>query len=299
MNCGEREGRVTSGEAMLCGIIGDPIEHTMSPVMHNTAFSKLRLNYRYVPFRVKKEELGKAIERMRALKMRGLNVTIPHKVAVIPFLDELDPLAKEIGAVNTIVNDDGVLTGYNTDAVGFLRALLAKGIEPKGRNVVILGAGGASRAISFVLAKRGCDVLILNRTLYKARELASRVSEACRKEVSALELNRENVTRALGETDILVNTTSVGMSPNVEETPVSADFFSEVKNPTLVVFDIVYNPVRTRLLREAEKAGAKTISGLDMLVWQGALAFEKWTGLDAPLGLMKEEVIKALERHEG
>lgn len=299
MNCGVRGGRVTEGETRLCGIIGDPIEHTMSPVMHNAAFSKLRLNYRYVPFRVRKEELGKAIERMRVLNMRGLNVTIPHKVAVIPFLDRLDPLAKEIGAVNTIVNDDGVLTGYNTDAAGFLRALLTRGIEPKGKNVVILGAGGASRAISFVLAREDCDVLILNRTLYKARELASSVSEAFRKEVRALKLNRENVVRALQEADILVNTTSVGMSPSVEETPVNADSLSEVKNPTLVVFDIVYNPVRTRLLREAEKAGAQTVSGLDMLVWQGALAFEKWTGLEAPFGLMKEEVIKALERHEG
>jgi len=289
---------VTAEEARLCGIIGDPVEHTMSPVMHNAAFGKLRLNYRYVSFRVKKEELGKAIEKMRTLKMRGLNVTIPHKVAVIPFLDELDPLAKEIGAVNTIVNDDGFLTGYNTDGTGFLRALLARGIEPKGQNAVILGAGGASRAISFVLAREGCDVLILNRTLDKASELASIVSEVTRKEVRALELNRENVVKALQEAGILVNTTSVGMAPNVDAIPIDVDSLSEVKNPALVVFDIVYNPVRTRLLREAEKAGAQTVSGIDMLVWQGALAFEKWTGLPAPFSLMKEEVTKALEGHE-
>jgi shikimate dehydrogenase len=266
--------------------------------MQNAAFGRLGLNYRYVSFRVRREELGEAIERMRALKMRGLNVTIPHKVAVIPFLDELDPLAREIGAVNTIVNNDGVLTGYNTDATGFLRALLARGIEPEGGKVAILGAGGAARAISFVLARGGCDVLILNRTLSKARELASSVSEASQKEVRALKLNRLNVARALQEADMLINTTSLGMSPDVDRTPVGADFLSQRKSPTLVVFDIVYNPVRTRLLKEAETAGAQTVSGLDMLVWQGALAFEKWTGLEAPVELMREEVIKALERHE-
>lgn len=285
------ENRMISGRTRLCGIIGDPIEHTMSPVMHNAAFRKLGLNYLYVPFRVKKEELGKAIEGMRALNIRGLSVTIPHKVAVIPFLDELDPLARKIGAVNTVVNGDGVLTGYNTDAAGFLQALLEKGIEPKGENVVILGAGGASRAISFILAERDSDIVILNRTLDRAKELASRVSKNFRSKVGALKLDRENVARALREAHILVNTTSVGMSPDIDETPVSADFLKS----GLVVFDIVYNPIKTRLLREAEEAGAQTISGLDMLVWQGVLAFEKWTGLRAPFELMKEEVIKALE----
>lgn len=279
-----------SGGIRLCGIIGDPVEHTMSPVMHNAAFRKLGLNYLYVPFRVKKEELGKAIEGIRALNIRGLSVTIPHKIAVIPFLDELDPLARKMGAVNTIVNDDGVLAGHNTDAAGFLQALLEKGIEPKGKNVVILGAGGASRAISFILAERNSNIVILNRTLDRAKGLANRLSEILREEVRALKLDRENVARALREADILVNTTSVGMSPNIDETPVSADFLKT----NLVVFDIVYNPIKTRLLREAEEAGAQTISGLDMLVWQGVLAFEKWTGLRAPFELMKEEVIKAL-----
>ena len=143
--------RNISGKTKLCGVIGDPIEHTMSPVMQNAAFERMGLDYWYVPFRVKKEELGKAIDGMRALNIKGLNVTIPHKVAVIPFLDKLDPLAEKIGAINTIVNDDGTLTGYNTDAAGFLQTLLESGIEPRGKNVVILGAGGASRGISFIL----------------------------------------------------------------------------------------------------------------------------------------------------
>ncbi len=287
---------VISGKTRLCGIIGDPVEHTMSPVMHNAAFREMGVDYLYVPFKVKEGELAKAIEGVRALNIRGLNVTIPHKVTVIQFLDELDPLAEKIGAVNTIVNDDGVLRGYNTDGAGFLQALLERRIEPRGKNVVILGAGGASRAISFFLADRGAHLVILNRLLELdwAKDLASRILQIFTMEVEALELNRENLVRALGKADILVNATSVGMTPNIDQTPVTSDLLK----PGLIVFDIVYNPIKTRLLREAEAAGTKTISGLDMLVWQGALAFEKWTGLKAPVELMREEAIKALEKHE-
>ena len=283
-----------SGRTGICGIIGNPIEHTMSPVMHNAAFKNKGEDYVYLAFRVKKEELGKAIEGMRALNMRGLNITIPHKVAVIQFLDELDPLADKIGAINTIVNNNGVLKGYNTDATGFLQALLERGIEPKEKRVVILGAGGASRAISFILAERGSSLVLLNRTWDKAKVCVDRISEIFQSEATALKLNRENLTTALSEADILVNATSVGMSPNINETPVT----SNLLKPSLIVFDIVYNPIKTRLQREAEVAGATVISGLDMLVWQGALAFEKWTGRKAPVNLMKEEAIKLLEKHE-
>ena len=283
-----------SGRTRICGIIGDPIEHTMSPVIHNAAFKNKGVDYVYLAFKVKKEELGKAIEGVRALNIRGLNITIPHKVAVIPFLDELDHLADKIGAVNTIVNDNGVLKGYNTDATGFLQALRERGIEPKGKSVVILGAGGASRAISYILAERGSSLVILNRTWDKAKICADRISEIFQKEATALKLDRENLAAALSKADILVNTTSVGMSPNINETLVTPNLLKS----SLVVFDIVYNPIKTRLLREAEIAGATTISGLDMFVWQGALAFEKWTGLKAPVELMREEVIKVLQRHE-
>ena len=285
-----------SGKTKVCGVIGDPIEHTMSPVIHNAAFRNMGMDYVYLPFRVKKEEVGRAIEGMRALNIRGLNVTIPHKVAVIPFLDELDPLASKIGAVNTIVNDNGVLKGYNTDATGFLRPLLEEGIEPKGKSVAILGAGGAAKAVSFILAERGAHIVILNRRqeMDWAEELASRISRAFSREVTALELNRENLAGVLEKTDILVNTTSVGMSPDTGKTPVGADLL----RPDLVVYDIVYNPIKTRLRQEAEAAGATVISGLDMLVWQGALAFEKWTGRKAPVNLMKAEAVKQLESHE-
>lgn len=280
-----------SEKTRLCGIIGDPIEHTLSPIMYNSAFKKLGLDYVYVPFRVAKEDLSKAIEGMRALKFKGLNVTIPHKVSVIPFLDKLDFLAERIGAVNTIVNNDGILIGCNTDATGFLQALLEKGIEPKGKNVVVLGAGGASRAVSFILVEKGANLVILNRTLNKATELANQISKIFQREVKALPLDKDNLTKTLKEADILVNTTSVGMSPNSEETLVTSCFIKS----SLIVFDIVYNPLKTKLLKEAETAGAKAIGGLDMLVWQGALAFEIWTGIKAPIELMREEVAKALK----
>ena len=285
-----------SAKTRICGLIGDPVEHSVSPVMHNAAFSSLGLDYIYLPFRVEKGQLAKAIDGVRALNIGGLNVTIPHKVAVIPFLDGLETLAERIGAVNTIVNDNGHLKGYNTDASGFVKALLERGIEPRGKKMVILGAGGASRAISLTLAERDADLVILNRQLEIdwAVELASSISRFLGKEVKALELNEQNLSAVLEDADILVNATSVGMSPNSDETPVPA----KLLKAGLVVFDIVYNPIKTRLLTEAEVAGAETIDGLDMLVWQGALAFEMWTGVKAPVGVMKAEAIKALKENE-
>jgi shikimate dehydrogenase len=239
-----------SGKTQVCGIIGDPIEHTMSPVMHNAAFQKLGLDFVYLPFQVKKEALSRAVDGVRALNIKGLNVTIPHKVAIIPFLDKLDPLAEKIGAINTI----------------------------------------ASRAISFILAERGAHLVILNRQLARAEDLAQWITQVFEKDITALTLGEENLAKVLAKADILVNTTSVGMNPDIDKTPVPAGLLK----PGLIVFDIVYNPVQTRLLKEAEAAGAKTINGLDMLVWQGAMAFEKWTGQKAPLDLMKREAIKAL-----
>ena len=286
--------RAITGRTNLCGVIGDPIEHTMSPAIHNAAFAQMGLDYVYVPFHVKQEELGKAIDGMRALNIRGFNVTIPHKVAVIPLLDKLDPLAEKIGAVNTVTNDDGVLEGSNTDAGGFLQALLEKGIEPKGENIVILGAGGASRAVSFSLVESGAHLFILHRRLEKAEELADRLSASFNKEVKALELVVDNLAQVLDRADILVNATNVGISPNINETLVP----SSLLKPGLVVVDIIYNPIKTRLLWEAEAVGARIVNGVDMFVWQGALAFEIWTGVKAPVELMRAEVVRQLKGHE-
>jgi shikimate dehydrogenase len=283
-----------SAKTKIYGLIGDPVEQTLSPVMFNTAFQNLGLDCKYIPFNVTKEHLDGAIEGMRALNIRGFNITIPHKVAVIKYLDEVTSVARKIGAVNTIVNCNGILKGYNTDAPGFLKALLEQSNEIKGKNIVILGAGGASRSISFVLAKKGANLIILNRTPAKAMEYAAGISKFFKLYVETMELNPENLKKAIDKADILVNTTSVGMRPHISDTLVN----SELIKSSLIVFDIVYNPVKTRLLVEAEKAGARIISGVEMLVWQGALAFEKWTGIKAPVEIMRKETIRALERHE-
>ncbi len=290
------KNKTISGKTQVCGVIGDPIEHTMSPVMHNAAFSELGLDYVYVAFRVKSDELAGAIEGMRALNIRGLNVTIPHKVNIIPLLDSLDPLAEKIGAVNTVASEDGALKGYNTDASGFLQALLDKGVTPEGKNVVILGAGGASRAISFILAEKKANLVILNRLeeMDWAEELASKISSVFGKEIRALELKDSNLRTALDKAELLINATSVGMSPNTDITPVPVSLLRS----DLVIFDIVYNPISTKLATEASLAGCETVMGLDMLVWQGALAFEMWTGRKAPVDLMKREAIKVLKSHE-
>lgn len=290
-------GISVSGKTKICGVIGDPIEHTMSPVMHNTTFQEMDLDYVYVPCHVRPEDLEKAIMGMRALNIRGLNVTIPHKVNVIPLLDKLDGMAEKIGAVNTIVNDEGVLTGYNTDGQGFLMALQEKGIEPQGKNFLIMGAGGASRAISLTLADAGAGrLIILNRAeeLDWAYELVVKINQLYNIDAKAGELKRQYLKNALSGMDILVNTTSVGMKPNENNTPVDADLLES----RLVVFDIVYNPLQTRLIREANAAGAKTISGIDMLAWQGALAYEIWTGQKAPVEPMRKEAIRQLEGNE-
>ena len=285
---------IISGRTSVCGIIGDPVEHTMSPRMHNAAFQSVGLDYVYVPFNVKKEDLDRAIQGIRAFNIRGLSVTIPHKVSVMRFLDEIDPLAQKIGAVNTITNEDGILTGYNTDASGFLRALSAEKIEVKGKNVCILGAGGAARAIAFSLADRGSRLTILNRHLNSAEELAGRIFKFFRQNVRSLDLNPENLKSVLREMDILVNATSVGMSPNFDKTPVPL----RLLNSKLTLVDIIYNPLQTRLLEGAEKRGSRTVSGVEMLVWQGAAAFELWTGAKAPVETMREAALKALKSHE-
>jgi shikimate dehydrogenase len=287
------DGSLITGKTKICGLIGDPVEHTASPAMHNAAFKKLGLDFLYIPFKVKSAELGQAVPGLRALNITGFNVTIPHKVAIIPMLDSLEPLAEKIGAVNTVVNNDGELRGDNTDAAGFLQALLERGVKLEGKNAVILGAGGAARAAGYILAERCTQLTILNRQLEIdwAEELAQQITkEFYRREVGVLEINEANLEKALDGADLLVNATSVGMTPHQDETPVPA----RLLRPGLTIFDVVYHPVKTRLLKEAAAAGASTIGGIDMLAWQGALAFEKWTGHQAPLELMRKEAIKAL-----
>ena len=285
-----------SGKTRICGLIGDPVAHTMSPVMHNAAFAELGLDYAYLPFRVKPEDLSRAVNGLRALNVRGFNVTIPHKVSVMPLLDEIDPIAGRLGAVNTVVNDNGVLRGYNTDASGFLRALLESGVEPGRKRIVLLGAGGAARAIAYILAESKASLTVLNRReeLDWAEDIARNIKKDLGNAIAVFELLPGHLAAALEKADVLVNATSLGMSPESDVSPVPA----ELIKPGIQVMDIVYNPVQTKLLRNAARAGAVTVAGLDMLVWQGALAFEKWTGREAPFALMKKVALAELEKDE-
>jgi shikimate dehydrogenase len=283
-----------TGNTKLCGLIGDPVRHSVSPAMHNAAFRTLGLDYAYLPFRVRRDDLPAALQGMRALNIRGLNVTIPHKVAALALLDEIDPLAKQIGAVNVLVNNSGRLTGYNTDAEGFLQVLSGHGIEAQGRNVAVLGAGGAARAIAFALASRGASLTILNRTPGAALSCAADISGSTGQPVKALELTRANLAAVLEGASLLVNATSIGMLPAGDVSPVGR----ELLGSQLTVVDIVYNPHKSRLLREAGQAGAMTINGLEMLIRQGALAFEKWTGRQPPLEVMRRAAITALKSYE-
>ncbi len=278
------------GPVQVCALIGDPVAHSVSPAMHNAAFRAVGLDWVYVPLRVEAAHLREAVSGLKALNFAGFNVTIPHKVSVIPHLDDLDTLAENLGAVNTVVNQDGYLKGHNTDASGFLRALEGEGFSPAKKKVVMLGAGGAARAASFVLADKGASLTILNRHPRGAEDLSARLSGTFRRDIRAFELTSGNLRESLVGADLLVNTTSLGMAPELDFSPVPRYLLKK----KLVVFDIIYNPLRTRLMREAAEKGAKVIGGLEMLVQQGAVAFELWTGRPAPVDIMRSAAQGAL-----
>ena len=279
-----------TGVSDIYGVIGDPIEHSISPKMHNAAFNKLGLNCIYLPFRVVPQDLKSAMNGMRALNIRGFNVILPHKTAIIKFLDELDEAAQEIGAVNTILNDEGRLIGYNTDGLGAARALEGQHQDPSNKRIVLIGAGGAARAIAFTLARRARSILILNRTKHLAVILAKDIEQRLGKKILARSLAGNSLLEALQGADILINATSVGMYPRTGQTVATR----KVLHSGMVVFDIVYNPVKTMLLREAEAAGAKAITGVGMLVHQGAEAFKIWTNHSPPIEVMRRAVIQEL-----
>jgi shikimate dehydrogenase len=287
-----------SGKTQLVGLIGWPVSHSVSPAMHNAAFVELGLDWCYVPLPVPVEpqnRIGEAVRGLRALGLRGANVTVPHKQAVMPHLDWLSPAAEAIGAVNTIrVEPDGSLSGDNTDAPGFVADLRDHGVNPAGQRVLVLGAGGSARAIVYGLAEAGCATIALcNRTLDRAQALAAEMAArfpACPMSAHTLPAGIYEVAT---QVDLVVNTTSLGMTPQVEglpwpeETPFRAG---------QVVYDLVYNPPQTRLLRKAAADGAQAIGGLGMLIWQGALAFERWTGKSPSVTTMRRAALRDLRR---
>ena len=278
------------GSTNIVGLIGHPVEHSFSSPMHNAAFAELGLDYVYVAFDVNPNDLKSAVEGAKSLNIKGFNVTIPHKIEVMQYLDELDEVARLIGAVNTI--DFKNLKGYNTDGIGAVRAI-EEVTSIKDKNVVVAGAGGASRAISFYLAKFGAgSMTILNRNANKAQDLAGDVLKSdLIGDVGADSISE--IDSYLKDADILVDTTPLGMDPHVNDEPIAK---SDAMHDGLVVFDAVYNPNETVLLKEAIKAGAKPVYGIKMLLYQGAESFKIWTGKDAPIDVMQDALNKHLGR---
>ena len=269
----------------FCGVIGNPIEHSLSPAIHNAAFQELGLNFVYLAWRV--EAIGEAIKGLRALgNFRGASVTIPHKVASLSFLDEVERTARHIGAINTIVADGGKLTGHNTDATGALRALREGGVALANQRVVMLGSGGAARAIAFALAAEGAierlDLLGIDDR--ECGALSSDLREKTKLAVQGHHLSEKALTNTLPNAQVLIHCTPTGMSPKVDETCVP----SSLLHAGLSVMDIVYNPRETRLLRDVRTRGCRTIPGLEMFLHQAAAQFELWTGRPAPTKVMRQ-----------
>ncbi|AWB45464.1 shikimate dehydrogenase [Paenibacillus sp. CAA11] len=283
---------VSSSGSMLLGVMGDPIAHSKSPVMHQAALRQTGIPGDYVRLHITADQLGEAILSIRTLGFRGVNVTVPHKVKVMAFLDEIDPAAAAVGAVNTIVNNNGRLTGYNTDGIGYIRSLKEEAVpELSGKTVVVLGAGGAARGVIHALLTEGPrTVIVANRT----KETASKLCEEWQKLGSLEACSLEELSEWVPQADVVINTTSVGMSPRIEESPLDTSLLPG----GTVVSDLIYNPLKTRLLREAELRGCRIHSGLGMFVYQGAYAFEYWTGQPAPIPAMRNAVLEQLDGQE-
>ena len=265
-----------NAKTRLYGLIGKPIEHSLSPVIHNALFKKYNINAVYLTFEV--DDLDSAVKGVKALGISGLNVTMPYKEQILEFLDELSEEANAIGSVNTVVNREGKLIGYNTDGIGALKAL-KRFTEVENKNILVLGAGGAGKAIAYTLS-RLAKVVVLNRTERKAKELE-------KFGVKGDKLSKESLEHYLGWADIVINATSLGM--NEDKSPIPKELLRE----NLVVFDIVYSPLETKLLREAREAGCLTIDGLWMLIYQGAESFRLWTGVKPDVEFMRREALKS------
>jgi shikimate dehydrogenase len=284
--------REINGKTKIIGVIGKNIENSLSPLIHNQIILKYSLNFCYLPFKVTENDLSQAIQGIKALNIRGVNITFPYKEKVIEFLDEVEESARRIGAVNTIVNNKGFLTGYNTDVIGFKKSLQEDGkFVIKEKKAVILGAGGAARAVVYALLEEEIEeICIFNRTLEKAKKIKQNLSSFFPKSrIIVFPLEGEDLKDKIEKAHLLVNATSLGMPPRVDNTPLPDE---KLFHPNLLVYDLIYHPVRTLFLRQAERAGAKIINGLPMLVYQGIESFYLWTGLK-PEG---EEVLEIIKR---
>jgi len=266
-----------NAQTQLYGLIGNPVGHSLSPIIHNGAFRRMGINAVYLAFKVR--DLSEAIGGIRGLGLRGVSVTIPFKTQIIPFLDLIDSEASRIKAVNTVSNEDGKLIGHNTDCRGAVEAL-EEHVDLPDKKVLLLGAGGAARAIAFGLKEKNCQVFIANRTRDKAKDLAA--------ELEFIPLSLSSIGELKAQ--IIVNTTSVGMFPEEAASPLP----KEILQSDMTVMDIVYKPLQTKLLREAKERGCRTINGLEMLARQGAAQLEIWTGRKIDIGEIREELRKVL-----
>ncbi len=332
-----------SGSTRVVGVFGHPVTHSLSPAMHNAAFRALNLPFIYVPFGVAPDAIGMALRGLPALGIVGVNLTIPHKESALPFLDEITDEAQTVGAVNTVHCLNGLLIGDNTDGRGFYQPLAEAGVPVRGQTVVVLGAGGAARAVVYRLVREGANVILANRTRERAERLAHDIAQTCTVGLSSrpsgkadfqanasrpnsaqakvLSETHSSVTSshernfgkdavqvvtwddssasqnalraALAQARVLVNTTRVGMVPHADTMP---DVPLDALPPTALVYDLVYNPIETRLLRAARRRGLGTLTGVKMLVYQGAASFERWTGVWPPTEVMEQAVVEGLRR---
>lgn len=271
------------GKTKITGLFGYPVGHTLSPAMHNAAFDHLGLNYRYLPFLVHPEDLAAAVSAVRALGMAGVNVTVPHKEAVIPYLDSVHEEASFIGAVNTVVYRDGSLAGHNTDGRGFMKSLEEHSINLRGKRVLIVGAGGAARAIGYYLSAETGTLCLFDTNREKKERLAADLSQV-RQNVITLDDLRE-----LRDFDMIINATPLGLG---KDDPLPVDAASLTSSQ--IICDLIYK--ETRLLREASRRGCRHFDGLGMLLWQGVLAFELWTGITPPVDVMKKALLSRISR---
>ena len=289
--------RYPSSATNLVVLLGNPLGHSLSPIIHNAMFEHLGLDYCYLPVEVTPENLGKVFAGLRCMNVAGCNVTIPHKVAILDLLDELDPHAARLGAVNTICFREGRALGYNTDGEGFLRSLVEGGVTSvEGHDILLLGAGGAVRAIAMGLAAAGARAIHLcNRSPHKAVALAEEVNDQCRPCAQVVAAEPSALRPVVERCQLLVNGTSVGMHPREKEMPIPAELLA----PHLIVADIVYNPHTTALLAAAQERGCRIVHGLGMLLHQGALGFSLWTGIEPPIPLMEAAVRRHLAEKAG
>jgi len=279
-----------SAKTILIGLMATPIRHSLSPTMHNEAFAKLGLDYAYLAFEVGNEELEDAVKSIRALGMRGCNVSMPNKQKIIPYLDKLSPAAELVGAVNTVVNDHGVLTGHITDGTGFMRSLKESNVDVIGKKMTIIGAGGAATAICIQAALDGVkEISIFNRQdecFENAKRTVAIINERTTCKATLFDLvETESLRREIADSVLFVNATGVGMKP-YEGQSLIVD--SSMLRPDLVVSDVIYKPAQTKLLEMAKAQGCKTVNGLGMMLYQGAAASELWTNQEMPVDYIKE-----------